>query len=413
MKRTHLVCLVAGALCVWVMSPSSIGATITRWTRQRAAPARQVSAGLLPPVGQKGHLVFGTNGNRVVFDYEVILDMSTNDLFYRPSMTGAVAPDGTLYLLDRGAHDIKMIRPNGRVAATFGGLGQAPGQWARAVALTVAPDGEVWLWDDGAERFVVYAGDGRFQRHHVFGIDMLHCVGFVFADDSTLIAAGTTYAEQGFGFSLHVFALEPGERVLEYRRSFSEIPDLDRSLYPRLGLASVALDYDGGVLSSVLSRFDLRKYRPDGTQVWAVDADAPYEPAISSLTITSSGGVRLLPYSRIRIFIPAGPYYLAQIDFAEEGYEDIAEQVRKLGGIVDPDQLDYSKVRSPTALLLVGRTDPSGCRIQVPAGTRGARVSFFTQTDAGGRVYAIEHRPDGYGWLVRGRFRVESSNCDL
>ena len=59
----------------------------------------------------------------------------------------AVAPDGTLYVVDGGNFRVEAFDPNGQFLLSFGEVGRFPGQFARPKGIAVDPAGNVYVVD--------------------------------------------------------------------------------------------------------------------------------------------------------------------------------------------------------------------------------------------------------------------------
>jgi hypothetical protein len=73
----------------------------------------------------------------------------------------AVAPDGSIYALDRSAFRIRVYDSAGRHVRSFGRQGQGPGDLASPAGLAVLPDGRVLVWDTQQRRMTVFAPSGE------------------------------------------------------------------------------------------------------------------------------------------------------------------------------------------------------------------------------------------------------------
>jgi len=75
----------------------------------------------------------------------------------------AVAPDGSIYLFDSQAKELRKYAVDGNYIARFGRQGGGPGEYKRPDGgLAVLPDGRVLLRDPSNARISVFAPDGEF-----------------------------------------------------------------------------------------------------------------------------------------------------------------------------------------------------------------------------------------------------------
>jgi len=74
----------------------------------------------------------------------------------------AVAPDGTLYVVDAGANRVRWQSADGARVGSWGGAGTAAGQFDAPLGIAVAPDGRVYVADTGNDRVQAFDADGAF-----------------------------------------------------------------------------------------------------------------------------------------------------------------------------------------------------------------------------------------------------------
>jgi len=75
----------------------------------------------------------------------------------------AAGADGRVYVSDAGGHRIHVRDPEGRMVATWGGPGTAPGRFDTPLGLAVAADGSVLVADSGNQRVQRLAADGAAE----------------------------------------------------------------------------------------------------------------------------------------------------------------------------------------------------------------------------------------------------------
>lgn len=74
---------------------------------------------------------------------------------------GAVAPDGTLYVLDAGNFRVQAFDREGRFLRAFGTVGQGLGQFARPRGIAADADGNVYVTDSAFGNVQVFNPEGR------------------------------------------------------------------------------------------------------------------------------------------------------------------------------------------------------------------------------------------------------------
>ena len=72
----------------------------------------------------------------------------------------AVAPNGTMYVLDRSVPAVRVYDAGGKFVQTIGRRGSGPGEFRYASAIALAKNGNLLLWDQGNARVNVYTANG-------------------------------------------------------------------------------------------------------------------------------------------------------------------------------------------------------------------------------------------------------------
>jgi DNA-binding beta-propeller fold protein YncE len=158
------------------------------------------------------------------------------------------APDGTLYVFDGANGRIAHLDAAGRLLATWGREGGAPGQFmpsARARPL-LAPDGTLYVNDQAANRISHFDRDGTYLGGWRFGGGQVV--------DLALAPDGTIWALDG-GLMNRTRRYTPGGQEVG---ELSPVPDL----FPG-GAKRIAVAGDGTVFL-IICTLDLIRFSPDG-----------------------------------------------------------------------------------------------------------------------------------------------------
>ncbi|MCA9877435.1 MAG: PQQ-binding-like beta-propeller repeat protein [Thermomicrobiales bacterium] len=75
-----------------------------------------------------------------------------------------VGPDGSVYTLERQGARVQKFTPDGTFVATWGERGTDPGQFQDPNTLTITPDGNIMVTDTGNARIQVFDQDGNLLR---------------------------------------------------------------------------------------------------------------------------------------------------------------------------------------------------------------------------------------------------------
>jgi uncharacterized protein (TIGR03663 family) len=74
----------------------------------------------------------------------------------------AMAPDGKLYVVEGRAARVTAFNPDGTIASSWGGAGQADGQFQEPWGIAVAPNGNVYVADTWNHRVQYFDPNGKF-----------------------------------------------------------------------------------------------------------------------------------------------------------------------------------------------------------------------------------------------------------
>ncbi len=77
----------------------------------------------------------------------------------------AIAPDGTVYVVDTGNFRIQAFNRDGKFLFTFGKVGRSPGQFARPREIAIDPEGNVYVSDAAFGNFQIFDPKGQMLMH--------------------------------------------------------------------------------------------------------------------------------------------------------------------------------------------------------------------------------------------------------
>jgi hypothetical protein len=95
--------------------------------------------------------------------------------------------DGTIYVLDSQALEVRAFRPDGSYLATLVRPGQGPGEIRAANGMLLGPDGTLWVQDHGARAIIGISPEGREIIRHPMLVP-----GYVFEWEAAIDDAGTS-----------------------------------------------------------------------------------------------------------------------------------------------------------------------------------------------------------------------------
>jgi len=106
------------------------------------------------------------NHRVVVYDkdgakLQVIGTRGSGEGQFNVPLQGAVAPDGTLFVLDSGNFRVQAFDRDGKFLRAFGGAGVNPGNLARPRGIAVDNDGNVYVTDASYTNFQVFTPQGQ------------------------------------------------------------------------------------------------------------------------------------------------------------------------------------------------------------------------------------------------------------
>lgn len=102
-------------------------------------------------------IVYDKAGNKL----QVIGSRGDGEGQFNVPLQGAVAPDGTLYVLDSGNFRVEAFDRDGKFLRSFGNPGKEFGNFARPRGIAVDDDGLVYVTDASFNNFQIFNPDGQ------------------------------------------------------------------------------------------------------------------------------------------------------------------------------------------------------------------------------------------------------------
>lgn len=217
--------------------------------------------------------------------------MTRGDPAFEDPVDLAVAPDGSILVLDAGARSVSRLGRDGESVGSFGKPGAGPGEFGPALKhIVVSASGKIYVPDPSERRLEVFGSNGQFERtlRMMFGTGPT--LGFaVLGSDEAVYRASATLTPDAVGRGIvqpriHVYLLE--------RDTTIETAVLDAGARPRTGLYAGQpcwAQHGTGVVTTDIDAFTVRFF--DSTwqpkKAWA----ARWKP----LAIGASDQDRLLP----------------------------------------------------------------------------------------------------------------------
>ncbi len=102
-------------------------------------------------------VIYGKDGTKI----RVIGTRGDGEGQFNVPLQAAVAPDGTLYVLDAGNFRVQAFDREGNFLRAFGGPGVNLGNFARPRGIAVDDDGKIYVSDAGFNNFQIFQPDGQ------------------------------------------------------------------------------------------------------------------------------------------------------------------------------------------------------------------------------------------------------------
>lgn len=323
-----------------------------------------------------------TSGEGIVFEYETIADPS-DGLFYRVGRF-VIGPDDRQYYLDSGDDEIKVLSSDNEFLFSFGGRGQAPGQWQDTQVFSVAPNGSVYVWDSDLNLFHVFAAEGSYLHRVNYPGRKLTIENLVWIGDDEFFASAVSMDLGYYRYAVHrlrIVDVAPNERVLERIESFVEVPDYEPGLYQILARGLLRRDIDGSLLFSASTRHLVESYDLDTTLRWGLSDPTVIPNAVDSLSVGPSGRVRMERIAQAAGLLATADWIVHEVFVEAEGVPP-----RPPGpGRIEPGDVDPSGVIVRKVIELIDREDPDGSRLII----RTTEDLLLQAVDSEGRIYGV------------------------
>lgn len=216
---------------------------------------------------------------RLVDDLVIGTDLSNPEaVLYEPGGIVA-APDGTIFVADRGNNDIKMFDADGTYLKTLGQEGQGPGEFSFISSITIAGD-KLVIRDSRNSRMSVWTLDGEHVADHA-PADQRSLLGIEGLSDGTLVGYFTERDEDRSGRRILVQSSVEGEELARILEVPMPAPEPFSSREPLVILQSALDSFDnprmatqvgGGevVYVSPIFEYQVLAYSPSGEMLWAL-----------------------------------------------------------------------------------------------------------------------------------------------
>jgi hypothetical protein len=126
-----------------------------------------------------------------------------------PEVFGAVTAlevddDGSIYVLDGQAQEIRVFASDESYLRSMGGRGEGPGEFTGAAGLNWSPDSRLWVWDPRLARFSAFTPSGEFTT-----VAQRRVLGVVYPWAGDLVDPGSMI-DWGVDFPEMTSSMDPG-----------------------------------------------------------------------------------------------------------------------------------------------------------------------------------------------------------
>jgi hypothetical protein len=268
--------------------------------------------------------------------WELVEDLRIGEAEGDPSyLFGRVAgvevdDEGTIYVLDGQAREVKVYDASGTFLRSFGRPGEGPGELTGPQALFWGPEGHLWVHDPRAARFTAFTTDGDLvdtRRREAVGFRLPWAGGFLpsgrLVDRIEFQAGMDAPVEQSF-----VIAAGPEDAAADTVRLPLHEQRFVRSTGPRAIFFAVpfgprrhmAFDPAGGVWIAISDDYRIvRVALPSGDTTRIVELDAPAAPLPDHMADGVLEDMRRRGVELGRADLPDALPYITGLTVADDG----------------------------------------------------------------------------------------------
>lgn len=181
-------------------------------------------------------------------------------------ISGALASDGTIYVLDYEQARVVSLTNDGRLQWQAGRKGAQPGEFQLPYRITVRPDGALAVFDRGTNAISTFSSEGQFLGRATLPTRFFQLDNLVITDHGEVVTSGTI-ATEGVQDKHGIHVYKYVGSVLEPVRSFAPLPVVrDPIVYRFWGAGSLAISRDGSLLYVRRLPYEIYHYDPSGRQ---------------------------------------------------------------------------------------------------------------------------------------------------
>lgn len=187
-----------------------------------------------------------------------------NVLFHKP-YDFAVAPDGTIVIVDAGNFRIQKFSPEGEFLASFGRKGQGPGEFQVMGGMTIDDQGRMYVADLNTNTIKVFSSDGEVEKQipvfrHKGPVIRLPSGHFVLGDRMNM---GSDIIPS----LIHIFSGEGKEEIsIGNVRRYDDFDE-----YRYFNRISYTADEKGSLYLAYATRNSIEKYDFEGNRILSMD----------------------------------------------------------------------------------------------------------------------------------------------